>query len=346
MNKLNFLLVLFALMYLTGCSDDEESSPLSFIDKYKVDLTEPEGTTYVGDFYPLYEGYALYYTGSVDMLTEMNIPGIDPIEEPTIAPAAGMLKVLAQREIPLNSGPILLFPIVDLTDMQGQITADTSRFFNKDAEAVYVKAIKMSDGSYLEVENPVYIKTSLVVGESWNTAPKMDMTELLAGELNEGVEASDMTLNAQSRFFVVGHEMIPLPIGNRWAMRMEQANDIKMTGTLLVEGSTVEMTTTAQLATVYHLIADTGIVHQNTTGPMNMRMTVDGQSITIKITINQSELNLSDMDDGGFGKMANYSNPSHLADRQEIDSIISEINQELLKNAQIIAQTLIRKFKL
>ena len=91
MKKLSLLLVLFALIFLTGCSDDEESSPLSFIDMYKVDLTEPEGTTYVGDFYPLYEGYALYYTGSVDMLTEMNIPGMDPIEEPTIAPAVGML---------------------------------------------------------------------------------------------------------------------------------------------------------------------------------------------------------------------------------------------------------------
>jgi hypothetical protein len=52
MKKLSLLLILFTLMYLTGCSDDEESSPLSFIDKYKVDLTEPEGTTYVGDFYP------------------------------------------------------------------------------------------------------------------------------------------------------------------------------------------------------------------------------------------------------------------------------------------------------
>jgi hypothetical protein len=346
MKKLNLLLIFLAMIYLTGCSDDEENNPLSFIDKYNVDLTEPEGTTYVGDFYPLYEGYALYYTGSVDMLTEMDIPGMDPIEEPTIAPAVGMLKVLAQREIPLKSGTIPLFPIVDLTDVQGQITADTSRFFDKDAEAVYVKAIKMSDGSYLEVDNPVYIKTSLVVGESWNTAPKMDMTELLAGELNDGAEASDMTLNAQSKFFVVGHEMISLPIGNRWAMRMEQANDIKMTGTLQIEGSTVDMTTTAQLATVYHLIADTGVVHQNTTGPMNMRMTVEGQSITIKITINQSELNLSTVDDGRIGKLDYHYYPGQLIEKEKTNYITSQSNQQLWKNAQIIAKTLIQYFSL
>jgi hypothetical protein len=53
-----------------------------------------------------------------------------------------MLKVLALNDIPLNSGNIPFYPIVDLTEMQGEITADTSRFFDKDAGAVYVKAIK------------------------------------------------------------------------------------------------------------------------------------------------------------------------------------------------------------
>jgi len=66
------------------------------------------------------------------MQTKLVIPGNDPIEEPTIAPTVGMLKVLAQRDIPLQSGTIPLFPIVDLSDMQGNITADTSRFFSKD----------------------------------------------------------------------------------------------------------------------------------------------------------------------------------------------------------------------
>jgi hypothetical protein len=140
--------------------------------------------------------------------------------------------------------------------------------------------------------------------------------------------------------------MISLPIGNRWAMRMEQANDIKMTGTLQVEGSTVDMTTTAQLATVYHLIADTGVVHQNTTGPMNMRMTIEGQSITIKITINQSELNLSDMDDGGFGKMDNHYYPDQLIEKEKINFISSQSKQKLLKSAQNIARILIQYFNL
>ena len=119
---------------------------------------------------------------------------------------------------------------------------------------------------------------------------------------------------------------------------MEQANDIKITGNLLVEGTSVDMTTTAQLATVYHLIADTGVVHQNTTGPMTMTMTIEGQSIIIKITINQSELNLSDIDEGGIGKADDYIFSDH--------SITSQINHSHWKNAQIIAWTLLHHFKL
>jgi hypothetical protein len=329
---------------LIGCKNSEEDNPLSFIEQYSVNLTEPKGTTYIGDYFPLEEGYTLNYTGSVDMLTEMTIPGIDPVEEPTVAPALGMLKVLALKDIPLNSGIIPLFPIVDLAEMQGAITADTSRYFNKDAEAVYVRAIKMSDGSYLEVEDPVYIKSSLVVGESWNTAPKMNMTELLAGELTDGVEASDMTLNAESKFFVVGHEMISLPIGIRWAMRMEQANDITMTGTLLVEGSSVDMTTTAKLATIYHLIADTGIVHQNTTGPMNMRMSLEGQTITIKITINKSELNLASLGDDGFYKMSTFSFHDPMINARDLQSFKTQTNQKIWKVSQTLTNLLIKKF--
>jgi hypothetical protein len=306
---------------LIGCKNSEEDNPLSFIEQYSVNLTEPKGTTYIGDYFPLEEGYTINYTGSVDMLTEMTIPGIDPIEEPTVAPALGMLKVLALKDIPLNSGTIPLFPIVDLSEMQGAITADTSRYFNKDAEAVYVKAIKMSDGSYLEVEDPVYIKSSLVVGESWNTAPKMNMTELLAGELTDGVEASDMTLNAESKFFVVGHEMISLPIGTR-----------------------CDMTTTAKLATIYHLIADTGIVHQNTTGPMNMRMSLEGQTITIKITINKSELNLASLGDDGFYKMSTFSFHDPMINARDLQSFKTQTNQKIWKVSQTLTNLLIKKF--
>jgi len=337
------LLTIISITYLTGCSSDESDNPLSFIDGYTVDLLESKGTTYAGDYFPVEEGYTCNYSGSTIMHTKMVAPGFDPIDETTSSPTLGMLKVLALCDIPLLSGTVPLYPIVDLTDMEGEITADTSRFFSKDYEAVYVKAIKMSDGSYLEIENPVFIKSSLVVGDSWETAPQMDMTQLLTGQFGDDVDQSDITLNAKSKFFVVGHEWISLPIGTRWAMRLEQVNDITMTGTLQVEGTPFVINTTAKLATVYHMIADTGIVHQNTTGPLNMIITVEGQKITITIDIEKSELNLTSLGDNGFYKMNLSGFPDHMIDALEFPSFDTRTNQKIWKISQKLTNLLIKK---
>lgn len=341
--KIFTILTLVLIMYLMGCKDSEESNPLSFIDGYTVNLTETKGTTYAGDYFPIEEGYTCNYSGFAIMQTKISIPGYDPMEETTNEPTLGMLKVLALRDIPLESGIIPLYPIVDLTDMQGQIVADTSRFFDKDVEAVYVKAIKMSDGSYFEVENPVYIKSSLVVGESWETAPKMDMTQLLTAELGEGGDQSDITLNAKSKFFVVGHEVISLPIGTKWAMRLEQANDITMTGTLIVEGTPVSTNITAKLATIYHMIADTGIVHQNTTGPLTMKMTFEGQTITISITINKSELKLTSLGDSGYYKNSFSGIGRPVIIDKPPPSFDTPTKRKLWNISQIIANVLIKR---
>jgi len=205
--------------------------------------------------------------------------------------------------------------------------------------------MKMSDGSYLEIDDPVYIRSSLIVGESWNTAPKMDMTELLTNELSEDVEISDLTFNAKSRFFVVGHEMITLPIGTRWAMRMEQANDITITGRLFIEGSNVSMKTTAKFSTVYHLIADTGIIHQNTTGPLKMTLMFEGQSISIIIDIEKSELGLTSLGDEFF-KNTSYSNGIIINTLTDPGLFTSQVPQKLWKISQTIAYLLSKNVQL
>ena len=348
MKNQNYFFVLLAIifiLFLTGCSSDESENPLSFIDAYTVDLLETKGNSYAGDYFPIEEGHTCNYSGSVIMQTKMVIPGYDPIDEPTIAPTLGMLKVLALRDIPLPSGTIPLYPIVDLSEMQGEITSDTSRFFSKDDEAVYVKAIKMSDGSYLEVENPVFIKSILVIGDSWKTAPQMDMTQLLTGALGEEGEGSDLTLNAQSKFFVVGHEMISLPIGTRWAMRLEQVNDITMKGILQVEGMSVNTNVTAKLATIYHMIADTGIVHQNTTGPLSMKMTIENQTITITIDIEKSELNLTSVGDDGIYKTSSITNNQLLLDIKDTPSFDTPMKRKLWKVSQTIIHLITKKLE-
>jgi catechol 2,3-dioxygenase-like lactoylglutathione lyase family enzyme len=53
---------------------------------FGIDYLSGSPPAYAGDYFPLEEGYTLNYSGSVDMLTEMTIPGYDSIEEPTNVP--------------------------------------------------------------------------------------------------------------------------------------------------------------------------------------------------------------------------------------------------------------------
>ena len=293
MKNVNYFIILvsvYLLIIIWGCS---ENNSMSFIDDYDVDLTEDKGTVYYGDYFPLYENYTCNYSGYGIIHTKINIPGYGEDEETSSGNMIGMQRVLPQTLIPLNSGSVMLYPVVEASEFDYEFSSDTSRFYMKDEQAVYVKAVKLSDGSYLEVEDPVFIKSALKVGESWMTAPKFDMTELLMSALNGDESQTDMSVDAKSKFFVAGHQMITLPVGNRRALRLEQANDIKVKGTMNLEGYTYIINISAEIAIVYHLIADTGIVHQNMTGPMNMKITVEGQSMTMNIDIEQSELSLT-----------------------------------------------------
>ncbi len=347
MKWINACLIFLAIgtvIFFMGCKKGSESSPVSYIDGYTVDLTEGKGTTYTGDFFPIREGYICNYSGSAKVYVKMVIPGYNPIENTSDAPAVGMLKVLALRNIPLPSGTIPLYPIVDMTDMSGQVVNDTSRFFMKDTQAVYVKALRLSNGEYMEVSNPLYIKSRLVVGDSWETAPRLDMTKLIASETGDNGTISNVTLDARAKFFVVGKENISLPIGTRNAMRMEQANDISMTGTIISEGTTIDMNMTAQLATVYHLIPDTGIVHQNTTGPLEMKLTAEGQTVTVTININQCELKLTGL--GGDLNANIYSGLGKSTISKGLPSFNTPIQEKLWKISQAIARTLTKNLSL
>ncbi|MBN2710795.1 MAG: hypothetical protein JXR46_17245 [Calditrichaceae bacterium] len=325
--KLFFTLTLLCSFFLTGCGDDGKD-PVSWYDGYKVNLTEEQGNSYTGDYFPIEEGYTCSYSGSVKMTTTVTFMG-NTETEPTDAPAIGMLKVLAARNIPLPSGTISLYPVVDYSMTGGGAIYDTSRFFNSDEEAVYVKAIKLSDGSYMEVENPVFIKKNLVVGDSWETAPRMDMTKLLAAESEADGPQTDITLTAKAKFFVVGHENVSVPMGDFNAMRLEQISDINMTGKISNEGATVDMNITAQMAAVYHMVPDTGIVKQDITGPLNMTMSFSGISMTININIEKSELELTAL--GGD----TYKNPIELPEREisaELKKILNTPEKMMMFN--------------
>jgi hypothetical protein len=283
------------IILATGCNNkDEKSNPFSLVDNYRVNPVEAEGTVYSGDFFPIKAGYECNYSGYATVSVSIKE---EDINETMDGPALGMLKVLALRPIPLPGGTVDLYPIVDLSsmefDMESEVTADTSRFFMKDAQAVYIKALKLSDGSYMEVKNPIYIKSKLVVGDSWETAPKMDMTKLLSSELGVSGSASNLDLDAKAKFFVVGEEEVTLPVGKRTGIRVDHVSVISLTGNLSVEGISARVNVSGKLVTVYHMIADTGIVKQVVSGPISIAISADGQRITLTMDFNDLELGLT-----------------------------------------------------
>jgi hypothetical protein len=290
-------LTILSIIFLPGCKKDETPAAPSYVDAYTVTYTDPAGTSYSGNFFPIAAGYGCYYTGHANITMTENIPGSAPTSDSVVGPAYGSLQVLRPVSITLQSGTYQLYPVIDAADIQGTSNADTSRFFMKDTQAVYVKAIKLPDGSYLEVTNPLFLKSRLVVGDSWETAPQMDLAQLLESEMGASGMQSDLTLNARSKFFVAGMESISLPIGTRNAVRMEQANDFSLTGTMTETEPgygtiTFTINMTGQIAVVYHMIADTGIVHQNQTGPINIAISAQGQSLTMSIVTNECDLRL------------------------------------------------------
>jgi hypothetical protein len=329
---------------LTGCKDDSNpvtQSKSTYLDGYNVNLTEAKGTTYTGNYFPLNVGDVSNYSGEQTVTTTTVIPGY-PQDGPTTQTTAivGMVKVLPKRLIQLSSGKYLLYPVVDYTGASyTSASYDTSRFFMKDTAAVYIKAIKMADGSFYEVTNPMFIKSKLVVGDSWETAPQIDMTKLLAS--NTGIQ-SNLTMNARAKFFVVGGEIVSLTSGSRFLVRLEQASDISMSGPITESGTTFNIDMTGQFATVYHMIADTGIVHQNMTGNMNIKMTSGAESATITINYSKCDLELTYR---YSGPSSNYLSASKSSMERSL-SFNTKTEEKAWKISQIIIRVIIKELSL
>ncbi|MGO9480246.1 MAG: hypothetical protein ACLP05_00500 [Candidatus Kryptoniota bacterium] len=285
-----FAVVIVSALLIAGCSNNG-ANPTGYVNGYTVHLTDSAGTTYTGDFFPLYEGYTCYYSGDENVQYTATVTGEPAEVDSVVGPTDGMLGVLDTQLVTLPSGAFWLYPIVENSGL-GEY--DTSVYYLKDAQAVYVKAMRASDGSFTEMKNPVFIKSKLVVGDSWESSPQMDMAQLLEGESGISASESSLQYNSSAKFFVAGHEFVDLPaIGTRNTVRLEQANQTSISGTIVSQGTSVTLNITGQFAVVYNLIADTGIAKQNLTGTMSMTASAQGETVKINIDINESSIALT-----------------------------------------------------
>ncbi len=323
---------------LIGCKKDSNPvTPPSYVDTYTVHLIDAQGTMYTGNYFPLNVGDVSNFSG--EQITTTVIPGYTEANPaPQTTAIMGMFEVLPKHLIQLSSGQDSLYPVIDWTTAG----PDTSRFFMKDTTAVYIKAFKMPDRSYYEVVNPMFIKSKLVVGDSWEAAPQIDMAKMLASQVGQAEMQSNLIMNTRAKFFVVGGEIVSLNSGPRFSVRLEQANSISMSGTVMVENVMYNLNMTGQFATVYHLIADTGIVQQNLTGSMSIKLGSGAQSMTITINISKCELTLTSRSSGVQGNYLSV----HKSSVGQAISFTTKTEEKEWKISQAIMKVIMRELSL
>jgi hypothetical protein len=308
-------LIVVAGILIIGCS---KSNPAGYVDGYTVKLTDDAGTTYAGDFFPLRAGHACSFSGEENITYTATMTGQPSENDTIVGPTVGMLSILPEQNVILQSGTYSLFPVVEYS---GDGVYDTSRYYMKDTQCVYVKALKLSDGSFTEINNSIFLKSSLVAGDSWESTPQMNITQIVQAQSGLGDPGSNLQSTANAKSFVVGHEVIDLPIGVRNTVRLEQANDISVTGSVISEGVSVNMKMSAKVATIYNLIADTGVVHQSASGTINITASAQGETVTINMKINEYTLGLTNVYDGPvFAKVGRVPANSREIARNETSS--------------------------
>ncbi len=339
------LVLVIAVMILPlGCKKDSNPvAPASFVDSYSVTLTEPEGTVHSGDYFPLRVGYTCNYSGSVEGTTHLVATGSQPYDDSISGSAVGMMRILPLRSVVLRSGSYQLYPVVDVASFPGSPASyDTSRHFLKDSAAVYVKALRMADGSFTEIDAPIYIKARLVAGDTWETSPDLQLADILAQQMGGSGVQSDLQMTARAKFYVAGNDPVLLSSGMRNSVRLDQVSDVSMSGTVTMEGTSYAMTMTAKTVTVYHAIADTGIVHQNVTGTITMTITGGGNTATITVQLTRCELTLSSVT-SGLGSVPVVAGPQA---RREVASGLTAPPERFLRLSRVLTDVVVRKLSL
>lgn len=295
-------LLFVAMIAFTGCKKDDAEP--SFVDTYDVTLTEEKGTEHYGNFYPIAEGYYWSYYGSQQVDGEMKISsGGQSMTEPLDQSGStyGTLYVLPAQSVSLSTGTYSLFPI--------QENGSISRYLEKTDDAVYTRAITSESGSIVEVKNPVFIKNPLVVGDSWEIEPTIDLDEMMSAADLSGMSmgSTDMTINC--KLFVIGKENLAINGENIEAVRIDEAAEVDLSVPIEMSGASGTMSFNIEMTVILYLQENVGIVKQNLDMKMvvNGKISASGQSATIKITMDTDgvlELDYYDFS-GDYGSFKN-----------------------------------------
>ncbi len=284
MKKISFLVpILVLLIGITSCKKDD--SP-SFVDDYSPNLTEEKGTEHTGDYFPVEEGYSWYYTGNQILTGEVKYSAAgqsktEPINES--APVYSSVLVEPLTSVTLESGTYMLYPVYDNS---GESYA--YRYYEKNNDGVYFKAFTSELGEIVEVENPVFIKKPLVVGDSWEAQPTVDLNAGLGnGELDDFLDGDiDATINC--KMYVIGIENINWNGGSVSPIRMDQRAEANVSVPFNQDGGSGTINMNLKMTAILHLLEDIGVIKQDTDMDMviNASVSMEGQKFSMNMDLN------------------------------------------------------------
>lgn len=288
-------LILFVIFI--GCDKKKKSNPVSYVDRYEPDYNEEKGTSYTGNFFPIAAGKQWNYYGTMDGIMKMKIKGnyggqsINETETDTMdyPYCEALSRILPSVDVVLGGELCSLYPEEGYARFSSEYSyPEIIRYYEVTDSIVYIRAVPGEYG-LLEVNDPVFIKSTLVVGDSWSSNPTMNTSSYISEE--EG----DIEMEADCKLFVVGMDKVYCYVDGFYqeiqAMQLDEVAEISGKVELDdVEGS-IELKLYGKLRAHIYLAEDIGIVAMNEYIELSMegKISDSNGSITIDIDITSED---------------------------------------------------------
>ena len=161
--KSNYFLLFSALtgvaLFLNACKKD---SSKTYVESFVPVYSESKGTSYDGTYYPLTTGYLWNYTGTMNITgsetdngTKQSLNTDSVINE--------VVQVIGPTSVQLSSGTQDAIKVQD---------GSGTEYFKIETDGIHeIGGTTSSSGNFYETKNTLYLKTPLIVGDSWSVDP-------------------------------------------------------------------------------------------------------------------------------------------------------------------------------
>lgn len=282
--------------------------PRPDVSSYQPALTDPEGTTYAGDYFPFVAGNRWNFSGQTSTTGyEVQESGGESDSTPIYQSGSiiASFEILPARPITFTSGTYQLNPIKGYTQRMvggsSSTTIDTASFFEKVNGTIYCRGMKFMDGSNIEFTDRILLKQPLSAGASWDCQPQINakdltnsLTSMLQKQFGADAQISVDSQYIQGKAVVIGKTSISAFGKARSTIKVCEKIALKISLHLngVMEGTQVALSMCMQATylNTFHFARDTGwIAKSDSSGTTTlMHVAAQGQQMTVRQYENES----------------------------------------------------------